>query len=114
MASSPSRLCTLCEGIFKGELPDSRQWLSHHKRADLLAASRLGCFICRTVVKSRSWDAFPEQAWDTFQYHILYERGQSGLEFQGLTIRPSLNTGARWSFRNETLGRRICRHSRNN
>ncbi|KAM5520115.1 tol protein [Fusarium oxysporum f. sp. phaseoli] len=105
MASCPSRLCTLCEGIFKGELPDSRQWLSHHKRADLLAASRLGCFICRTVVKSRSWDAFPEQAWDTFQYHILYERDQSGLEFQGLTIRPSLNTGARWSFRNETLGR---------
>ncbi|KAF5551347.1 hypothetical protein FMEXI_3465 [Fusarium mexicanum] len=100
MASPPSRLCTLCGAMFKGKLPDIDQWLPHHNRVDLLAASDLGCFICTSIVKSRSWDNVPRQSLEKFEYSIFYKRKESGLDFSLLYIRPSPGADG-WAFKNE-------------
>lgn len=48
----PSGLCSVCDTIFRGSPKEGE----HHKSADdMVAASRQGCYICRTVTNTRAW-----------------------------------------------------------
>lgn len=101
LALMPSKLCSVCDSMFKGTLPGYQQPRPHLTHGRLLAAAELGCYICRTIVNSNSWvSTYASQHNACFEYKVRFDTKFRRRRFKSLLIAENAEASdVIWEFR---------------